>query len=116
MAGGGVFGILATMKPLSTNEDVQDIINASHAHPQIIFKHSHVCAMSSHALAELEIFDEASNIDIHILIIQETGDLKLHIAELFHIPHESPQVIALNNGEVSVVFNHWDITASALAQ
>lgn len=100
------------MQPITSQGNITDIITASVDTPQIIFKHSTSCAISSHAYSSVSDYIANSDMSppVHMLTIQETGELKMHIANVLNVTHESPQLIIIDNRKVVDVLNHWDIS------
>jgi bacillithiol system protein YtxJ len=69
--------------------------------PQVIFKHSTRCSISSMALNRFEsdyslIVDK---VDVHYLDLIAFRDVSNEIAHKFNVFHQSPQVIVVKNGE-----------------
>lgn len=89
--------------PLQSDEDLAQIVEKSKETPQVIFKHSTRCSISSMVKNRLEKGEQPQNIDFHYLDLIQYRTLSNKIASDFHIHHESPQVITLINGEP--VFN-----------
>jgi len=85
----------------STIQELDEIIAASFTQPQIIFKHSTRCSISSMAKGRLEKgLDEISiSSNIHYLDLLEYRNISNEIAHRFNIEHESPQIIILKNGK-----------------
>jgi len=92
---------------ITQEDDLSRILAASDVRPQIIFKHSIACAVSSNAYKEVE--DFLDNPRFHMLIVQDQPDLKMVIQELFNIKHESPQIMIIEKRHATKVFNHQAI-------
>jgi bacillithiol system protein YtxJ len=84
----------------------------------IVFKNSPVCGISRYARRELETFVEGMkrNIPVFLIDVIEHRKVSEQFAERSGIPHESPQVIYLENGTVRWHASHYSITADALAR
>ncbi|MBP2241440.1 bacillithiol system protein YtxJ [Cytobacillus eiseniae] len=83
----------------------------------IMFKHSATCPVSQAAYEEFEKFaQEHPDLKTYYLIVQEDRPLSNHIAESFHIKHESPQAILFNNSDCSWHASHWKITFESLTK
>ncbi|MBT2691176.1 bacillithiol system redox-active protein YtxJ [Bacillus sp. ISL-47] len=81
----------------------------------LLLKHSSTCPVSGAAYEEYESFaNEHKDLNIYYLVVQEDRPLSNHIAETFHIKHESPQAILFNNGDVAWHASHWKITYDSL--
>ena len=86
-------------KTLQTEEELQELIRASHERPQAIFKHSTRCSISSMAKGRVDRSDTPDNVDFNYLDLIANRSLSNKIAEVFGVPHESPQVLLINKGE-----------------
>ncbi|KON86710.1 thioredoxin [Sporosarcina globispora] len=81
----------------------------------LILKHSSTCPVSGAAYEEFESFvNEHKDVNAYYLVVQEDRSLSNHIAEAFHIKHESPQAILFQNGDVAWHASHWKITYGSL--
>ena len=65
-----------------------------------ILKHSNTCPISQAGYDEFAKFEKNGNDNCYYLIVQESRELSNHIAEKFHIKHESPQAILFVNSDV----------------
>ena len=86
-------------KILNDPAQLAEIVERSHQQPQVIFKHSTTCSVSNMAKNRLERAEQPANIDFHYLDLLAYRSLSTQIAEDFKVWHESPQVIAIKNGE-----------------
>lgn len=84
---------------LNDESQLQEIISRSNKKPQVIFKHSTRCSVSSMAKNRLERNDQPENIDFYYLDLLKNRGLSNKIASDFHVQHQSPQVIVLKNGK-----------------
>ena len=92
---------------LDTNSSIEDILNQSKEIPQVIFKHSTRCSISSMALSRFERdWDTNSNVQLYFLDLIEFRSISNEIAEILAIEHQSPQVILLMNGKVKYTASH----------
>lgn len=85
---------------ISTIEDLDKIQAASFSKPQIIFKHSTRCSISSMAKNRMEegLTQLQTMADIHYLDLLSFRNISNEIEYRFKVEHESPQVIILKNG------------------
>ena len=84
--------------PLHNEEQLEEIkTNSLHA-PQVIFKHSSRCAISSMAKSRLDRKEQPEGMDFYFLDIINHRNISNKIAHDFHVPHESPQVLIINKG------------------
>lgn len=89
--------------PLQSESDIDGIIEKSKDRPQVIFKHSTRCPVSSMAKNRLEKAAPPENVTFHYLDLIRYRSVSNKIAEDFGIRHESPQVILIIDGKA--VFN-----------
>ena len=94
---------------LTSSAQLADIIEKSKHQPQLIFKHSTRCSISSMAKNRLERVTPPENIDFYYLDLISYRELSSKIAEEFDVFHESPQVILIKNGECSYDESHSGI-------
>ncbi len=66
--------------------------------PQVIFKHSTRCSISTMAKARLERADQPIGLDFHYLDLIAYRNISSKIAEDFNVQHESPQILIIKNG------------------
>ena len=78
----------------------------------LIFKHSTRCSISMMAKKRVEMdADEIpSNVTAYFLDLIAHRDLSGQIAEVFHINHESPQLLLIKDGECILDQSHGDIS------
>ncbi|MBM4762595.1 bacillithiol system redox-active protein YtxJ [Bacillus sp. B15-48] len=77
-------------------------------------KHSLTCPISQAAFEEYEKFSSDSSLPCYYLAVQEARPLSNHIAERFHVKHESPQAILFTRSNVVWHASHWKITEKSL--
>ncbi|MGB5379269.1 bacillithiol system redox-active protein YtxJ [Muriicola sp.] len=103
---------------LSSEEDLDRLIDRSSRKPQCIFKNSTSCGISSMVLRSLEAqYDlKPEQADFYLLHIQHNRPLSNQIAQRFNIRHESPQLLIIKNGQVVRNASHGAITEVSIAQ
>ncbi|MBK8141537.1 MAG: bacillithiol system redox-active protein YtxJ [Chitinophagaceae bacterium] len=101
---------------LTSENQLKDIIASSYDRPQIIFKHSTRCSVSSIAFSRLKKSGPITNGDFFYLDLLSYRQLSNKIAELFKVPHESPQILLIKNGECIYEESHLGITADDLQE
>ena len=84
---------------LTTEEQLAVLLEKSFSNPQVIFKHSTRCSVSSMIKTRLEKSAIPLHIDFHYLDLLAYRPLSNKIAEKLHVYHESPQVLLLKDGE-----------------
>ena len=102
-------------KNLDSENKVESIIEDSFGTPQIIFKHSTSCPISSMAKRRLE-GDWSLDINPYYLDLIAYRSISNAIAVKLEVQHESPQVIILHKGKAIYDESHLDISASDINQ
>jgi bacillithiol system protein YtxJ len=89
------------MNWISLNEPAQlELIKKqSFDQPQVIFKHSTRCSISSMAKSRLERNQFPKDIPFYFLDLIKHREISDSIEEQFLVDHESPQVLIIRNGE-----------------
>jgi bacillithiol system protein YtxJ len=84
----------------------------------IIFKHSTRCSISLMAKKKLELEGDAipADIPVYYLDLLNYREISNAVAETFQVPHQSPQILLLNNGECVFEASHGEISAEELAE
>ncbi len=85
--------------PLQDETQLEKIIQNSNTKPQVIFKHSTRCSISSMAKNRLDKKDAPEGMDFYYLDLIKHRNISNKIATDFHVPHQSPQVLVINNGK-----------------
>jgi bacillithiol system protein YtxJ len=84
--------------PLQEEKQLTDIVSDSKNTPQVIFKHSTRCSISSMAKNRLDRNEAPAGINFYLLDLIRYRNLSNKIASEFGIQHQSPQVLVINNG------------------
>ncbi len=92
--------------PLTNIEQLATIKVLSAEKPQVIFKHSTRCSISSVAKNRLEKADAPLGIDFYYLDLIAYRNVSNAISEQFNVFHESPQVLLIKNGECTYDESH----------
>jgi bacillithiol system protein YtxJ len=95
---------------------LEEIKAASFRQPQLIFKHSTRCSISSMAKSRLDRSDAPEGVQFHYLDLIAHRDISNKIAEEFFVEHESPQAILIKNGEVIYDESHNGISMNEIAE
>lgn len=91
---------------LTSEEQLDSIVLNSAQKPQLIFKHSTRCSISSMIRSRLEKAAPDTGIDFYYLDLLQFRSLSNMIAERFQVHHESPQVLLIRNGECMYEESH----------
>jgi len=84
---------------LTQEEQLKQIKVNSKNKPQVIFKHSTRCSISSMAKNRLEKSTQPDEIDFYFLDLIKYRPISNKIAEIFKVYHESPQILLIKNDE-----------------
>ena len=85
-------------REFTTEEELEEIKNRSAEKPQVIFKHSTKCSISSMAKSRLERAIAPEDIEFNYLDLIAHRNVSAKIAELFNVEHASPQVLIIKDG------------------
>lgn len=99
---------------LTDEEQLKQISSKSQERPQVIFKHSTRCSISSVALQRLQKVSQPSNIDFYFLDLLAYRSLSNKIAQAFNVPHESPQVLVIIEGHCIYAESHMGISMNEI--
>ena len=88
-----------TWKLLTNEQELEEIRIRSTTNPQLIFKHSTRCSISSVAKSRLERGNAPEGIDFYYLDLLQYRPLSNKIESDYSVCHESPQVLLISNGE-----------------
>lgn len=83
---------------LNTEEQLETLIKNSHDKPQVVFKHSTRCSISSVVKKRLEKSNPPGHIEFYFLDLIAHRSLSNKISKDLSISHESPQVLLIQNG------------------
>ncbi|WP_297762275.1 bacillithiol system redox-active protein YtxJ [uncultured Muriicola sp.] len=94
--------------PLISADELDTLVSKSSKRPQLIFKNSTTCGISSMALRSFEAqYDlNSEQADLYMLHIQHNRPLSNEIAQRFRVRHESPQLLIIKNGSVVKEASH----------
>ncbi|MCF8258412.1 MAG: bacillithiol system redox-active protein YtxJ [Flavobacteriales bacterium] len=93
------------------------ILSAQTVRPQLIFKHSTRCSISSMALERFEReWDSGTVAELWLLDLLHHRDISNAVAERTGVMHQSPQLIVVTGGEVMHVASHSAISAKEVAK
>ena len=102
--------------PISDTAGLDRIREKSFSKPQLIFKHSTRCSISSMAKARLERAQAPENIDFYYLDLLNFRNISNEVAESFAVQHESPQVLLIKNGECVYDESHGGISMEEIVE
>jgi bacillithiol system protein YtxJ len=99
---------------LTDEHQLAEIKKHSTYTPQVIFKHSTRCSISSMAKNRIERSRAPEDIPFYILDLIKFRSISNKIAQEFHVHHESPQVLIIVNGECVYHESHSGIDMEAI--
>ncbi len=94
---------------LNNMQQLAAIKELSKTRPQVIFKHSTRCSISTMAKNRLERNELPESCDFYYLDLIKYRSLSNQVAEDFAVAHESPQVLLINNTECIYEESHSGI-------
>jgi len=103
-------------KPLTDEKDLELIKEASAQTPQVIFKHSSRCSISSMAKNRLDRSTPPEGVDFYFLDLINYRSLSNKVAEAFAVNHESPQILLIKNGECIYDESHSGISMDEIEE
>jgi bacillithiol system protein YtxJ len=106
-----IFGI-DEMKEITSFANLEDMSKDSFAEPQIVFKHSTRCGISSMALHRMKSYTEKQN--FHLVDVINQRAVSNHIAETFKTLHASPQLLIIHKGIKVFDTSHMGISAAVV--
>ncbi len=101
---------------LLEESQLDTIKEESAAQPVIIFKHSTRCNISSMAKGRLDRSEAPQNVTFYYLDLIRFRGISNKIAEVFGVPHESPQVLMIKNGSCTYDESHGAISMDEIAE
>jgi len=104
-------------KQLTSEEQLNELLVESAQKPVFIFKHSTRCSISSMSLDRLlrnwkE--EDATKITPYYLDLIAYRGLSNSVADRLGVPHESPQILLIQDGKVTYHESHYGITYAGI--
>ncbi len=103
-------------KEMTTEAQLAEAVELSHEKPQLIFKHSTRCSISSMAKDRLEREWNLENVEPWYLDLIAYRNISNAIASELGVHHESPQAILLKDGAAIHDSSHNSISVSEIAK
>lgn len=101
---------------LNRLEQLDELRQKSKDKPQVIFKHSTRCSVSSMAKNRLERKEFPKEADFYYLDLIANRNISLQIEEDFKVYHESPQVLIIKSGECIYDESHSGINMEEIKE
>lgn len=89
--------------------DLDNVLEEGKNGTVLILKHSATCGISAFAHEQVAEYLKGGGRDAYLVVVQAQRDISDALAQKLKVRHESPQLLVLNPGGVSVL-NHYDIT------
>jgi bacillithiol system protein YtxJ len=105
-----------TWIPLESEAQIEKIIADSEQKPQVIFKHSTRCSISSMAKNRLTKKNAPEGIDFYYLDLIQFRKLSNRIASDFKVTHQSPQILIIHHGKCIYHESHSGITMEEIEE
>lgn len=91
---------------LNSEAQLDEIKEISFTKPVVILKHSTRCSISTMAKGRLDRALQPKGVDFYYLDLLAYRPISNKIAELFAVPHESPQILLIKNAECTYEETH----------
>jgi bacillithiol system protein YtxJ len=103
---------------LSSIEEIEKVKRASFQKPQCIFKHSTRCSIShtAHRRLEQQLSEIEKVSDVYFLDLIRFREISNHIADVFSVHHESPQILIIRQGACTFDESHLGIRPDEIIQ
>lgn len=106
--------LTSAFKRLTTEDQLEQAIAASHHRPLVLFKHSATCGISAAAYEQMiDVVDTAAG-EWYLIDVRSDRPVSNAIAKRFGVRHESPQVLVVDRERVRWHASHYRVTASAV--
>ncbi len=93
-------------------ETVDGMLAASRGKKILLLKHSSTCPISSRAkYAVEELMAENPVAEVYLVVVQERRDISNEIEEKLGVRHQTPQLLLIEDGNVSEHWSHHYITS-----
>lgn len=101
---------------LTDPAQLAEIRDLSYTQPQVIFKHSTRCSISSMAKSRLERTEAPHGVNFYYLDLLKFRPVSDQVANDFKVWHESPQILLITNGECVYDESHSGISMAELVE
>lgn len=102
------------MLPLESESDLDNALDESEKRPILLYKHSNACGSSLFSRREIEAVSQDFTGQVYELVVQQARGLSNEISRQFSVRHETPQVIVIRHGKVTLSRSHGSINRDEL--
>ncbi len=101
---------------LTSEQQLEEIIKKSYEKPQIIFKHSTRCSISSISMNKFvrNYAVPEEDADLYYLDLLNYRSVSDEVGYKFQVLHQSPQVLVIKDGEAVYNASHYAIQADKI--
>jgi len=103
---------MANFISLEDNTALDRFLADANGGAAVLLKHSNTCGVSSRAYGEMSSFEGS----VGLITVQEARDVSNEISRRTGVPHETPQLLILRNGEVVFSASHFQVKAATVAE
>ena len=97
--------------PVTDAASLRKLLAGSHDAPVLLFKHDPKCSMSAAAHREMSELDD----DVALIDVEHAEDVAREVEAQTGVPHASPQVIVVRDGQAIWSASRFEIKANAVA-
>ena len=101
---------------LTSEEQLQEIKQRSTERPQLIFKHSTRCSVSSMAKYRIDKSYQPDGMDFYFLDLIKYRNISNKISHDFNVHHQSPQVLIIKSGKSVYDESHSGINMQEITE
>jgi bacillithiol system protein YtxJ len=101
---------------LKTEDQFENILEKSFETPQLIYKHSNACGLSSLIKQRLEKNAPPSGVKFYFLDILRFRSISNRVADTLNVHHESPQVLLIKDARCIYDESHLGITMKGIKE
>ena len=101
---------------LTAEDQLQKVIVKSQERLQVIFKYSSCCHFSEIVFQRLQKNCCPGEIDFHFLDLTNYNHISEKVSEIFGVPHQSPQILVINEGHCVFHESHPEISLAGILQ
>jgi bacillithiol system protein YtxJ len=101
---------------VTSEEQLDEILDTSIEKPLVILKHSNQCGTSFFAKRNLELINksEHENVDFFLIDVIHQRALSRYLSERIGVRHESPQLFVIKNSEIIWHGSHHQVNEKNL--